>query len=698
MNQNQTPDQTRTPPQPKELSKLADIHQEALNRFDRIQTALRAEREQCVLDRRFYSIAGAQWEGPLYQQFENKPKLEINKVHLSVIRIINEYRNNRITVSFQSKDGSASDELADTCQALYRANEDDSDAEEAYDNAFEEAVGGGFGSFRLRAEYEDEYDSENERQNIKIEPIFDADSSVFFDLDAKKYDKSDATHAFVVSSMTIPGYIEIWGDDPASWPKSYFFTTIFDWYTPSIVYVVEYYCVELTKTMRYTYQNLMGQEVTHTEAEFELDPELQPTLLATGHKLTSTRKIKERRVHKYIMNGNTILEDCGYVVGKYIPIVPVYGKRWFVDNIERCMGHVRLAKDVQRIKNMQMSKLAEISALSSVEKPYFTPEQVAGHEVSLANDNVTNAAYQLLNPITDATGASIPSGPIGYTKVPNVPPAMATLLAIVDVDMKEILGNQEQGEQIVSHLSGKAVELVQNRLDMQTFIYMSNMAKSIKWAGKIWLSMAQEIYTEKNRKLKGVTQQDSVTSIEIKRPILDPKTKEVTYQNDMSKANFDVTVKVGPSSASKRESTVRTLMSMLQYTQDPETMQVITSMIMMNLQGEGLAQMNNYFRQILIRKGVEKPNEEERKQLEEEARNAQPDPQQQLLQAAAKELGAKATKAEAETHLTIAEISETKAKTMEILSGIKSEEQQRVLNAGNALGLTHTTKRLKPHL
>jgi hypothetical protein len=35
----------------------------------------------------------------------------------------------------------------------------------------------------------------------------------------------------------------------------------------------------------------------------------------------------------------------------------VYGKRWFVDNIERCMGHVRLAKDPQRLKNMQLSKL-----------------------------------------------------------------------------------------------------------------------------------------------------------------------------------------------------------------------------------------------------------------------------------------------------------------------------------------------------
>src|SRR5690606_7603596 len=85
--------------------KLAQIHAEALEEFDQIQAAVRAERLQCLQDRRFYSIAGAQWEGPLGEQFANKPRFEFNKVHLAVIRIFNEYRNNRITVDFQPKDG-----------------------------------------------------------------------------------------------------------------------------------------------------------------------------------------------------------------------------------------------------------------------------------------------------------------------------------------------------------------------------------------------------------------------------------------------------------------------------------------------------------------------------------------------------------------------------------------------------------------
>jgi hypothetical protein len=107
------------------------------------------------------------------------------------------------------------------------------------------------------------------------------------------------------------------------------------------------------------------------------------------------------------MSGGRVLEDQGYIAGRNIPIVPVYGKRWFVDNVERCMGHVRLAKDPQRLKNMQLSKLGEISAVSSVEKPIFVPEQVSGHQVMWAEDSLKNYPYLLVNPITGPNGESI---------------------------------------------------------------------------------------------------------------------------------------------------------------------------------------------------------------------------------------------------------------------------------------------------
>ena len=99
--------------------RLNKVHRDALIEFDRVQSAQRAERLECLADRRFYSIAGAQWEGELGLQFANKPRFEVNKVHLAIIKIINEYRNNRITVKFIPKDGTNADALADACNGLH---------------------------------------------------------------------------------------------------------------------------------------------------------------------------------------------------------------------------------------------------------------------------------------------------------------------------------------------------------------------------------------------------------------------------------------------------------------------------------------------------------------------------------------------------------------------------------------------------
>jgi hypothetical protein len=664
--------------------RLTNIHQEALAEFDNIQSALRDERLQCLQDRRFYSIAGAQWEGPLGEQFENKPKFEVNKIHLAVIRIINEYRNNRITVDFVSKDGSEHDKLADTCDGLYRADEQDSGAEEAYDNAFEEAVGGGFGAWRLRTRYEDEEDEEDERQRICIEPIFDADSSVFFDLNAKRQDKADAKRCFVITAMSRQAYKDEWGDDPASWPKEVH-QFEFDWLTPDVVFLAEYYRVEETGETIRIWETIDGVEERYKGTDFDADETLEERLLAIGSHEIRQKTVKRRRIHKYIMSGGKVLEDCSYIAGKCIPIVPVYGKRWFVDNVERCMGHVRLAKDAQRLKNMQLSKLGEISALSSLEKPILTPEQVAGHQVMWSDDNIKNYPYLLVNPVTDAGGNQAISGPIGYTKPPQVPQALAALLQITEQDIQDLLGNQQAGEELQANISGKAVELIQNKLDMQTFIYMSNMSKAVKRSGEIWLSMAKDVLVEEGRKIKSIGPAGEMQSVELSKPIIN-KTGEIEVENDLSRADFDVNVEVGPTSSSKRSATVRAITGMASLTDDAETKQVLGAMAMLNMEGEGIAEVRDYFRKKLLRLGVVKPTEEEQKTMSEEKANQQPDPNTQYLQAAADEATANATQARAKTILTVAQADETKAKTMRTLAEIDSTEQRQAMEVIEKFG------------
>ena len=657
---------------PTKEERLKAVHQEALGEFDNIQSALRDERLQCLQDRRFYSIAGAQWEGPLGDQFENKPKFEVNKIHLSVIRIINEYRNNRITVDFVSKDGTEDDSLADTCDGLYRADEEYSVAEEAYDNAFEEAVAGGFGAWRLTTEYEDEEDPEDERQRICIEPIFDADSSVFFNLDAKRQDKADATKGYVITSMTRSAYMAEWDDDPASWPKEVH-QWEFDWLTPDVVFVAEYYQVEEKRETIHVWETLDGEEHRYTDDELE---EQLEWLEGVGAKEVRTKKIRKKRIHKYIMSGGGILEDCGYIAGSCIPIIPVYGKRWFVDNVERCMGHVRLAKDAQRLKNMQLSKLGEISALGSVSKPIVTPEQIAGHVQMWTDDNIKNFPYLLLNPVTDQNGQEQPAAPLAYTKTAEVPQALAALLQLTEEDIQDLLGNQQGGEMIEGNISTDTAMLVQNRLDMQTFIYMSNMAKAVKRCGEVWLSMAKDVFVEEDRRMKAVGLQGELEQVQLMRPIIDEKTTDVTYENDLSRAKFDVVVEVGPSSSTKRQATVRALTNMAGMTDDPETKQVLGSMAMMNMEGEGIGDVRAYFRRKLIKMGVVEPTDQEAAEIDEELANTPPSPQDEYLTAAAKREFAESIRVESEIVENQADADYKRAQAMEKIQGMNLKEME----------------------
>jgi hypothetical protein len=247
---------------------------------------------------------------------------------------------------------------------------------------------------------------------------------------------------------------------------------------------------------------------------------------------------------------------------------------------------------------------------------------------------------------------------------------MAALLQISEQDIRDVLGNQEQGDKIVANVSGKAVEMVQQRLDMQTFIYMSNFSQSVRRGGEIWLGMAREIYTEPGRRMKGIGSQGQMSTIELMRPVMS-EDGEVEHENDLSQAEFDLAVEVGPSSSSKRAATVRSLTAMMAVTQDPDALRVLQAAALMNMEGEGLSDIREHFRKQLVQMGVAEPTEEEAAQMAQAGQR--PDPNAVFLEAAAEEAQAKAAKARADVVATVADAELTQAKTMETLAKVGGE-------------------------
>jgi hypothetical protein len=146
---------------------------------------------------------------------------------------------------------------------------------------------------------------------------------------------------------------------------------------------------------------------------------------------------------------------------------------------------------------------------------------------------------------------------------------------------------------------------------------------------------------------------------------------EIEHENDLTEAEFDVAVDVGPSSSSKRAATVRALTQMMAVTSDQQAQQVLQAAALMNMEGEGLSDIRDYFRKQLVQMGVMKPTEEEAQQLA--AAGQQQDPNTVFLQAAAEEAMAKAAKARADVVKTVAESELTQAKTVETLAKVGGE-------------------------
>ncbi len=659
----------------------ASILSKALSGFRATADVSRQERELSLQDRRFAVVAGAQYEGALGDQFKNKPKLEVNKIGQALISLKGEYRKNRISVDFVPKMGGEQDQTADMLDGLFRADEQDSGGQEAYTNAFDEMASGGFGAWRLKAIEDDEEDEENEQQRIAFEPIHDADKNVYFDVAAKRADKRDAIECWVLNPIPRKTYEETYKDQPSSWPEE-IRSLCNDWFSPDVVVVCEYYIKTKKREVYQVWVDLSGEEKEFEAEDLEEADEgitkLQE-LEATGWTLKREKIRRCTYVDKYILSAGKILSGPHRIPGKHIPIIPAFAIRSVIDGVERWKGLVRDAKDSQRLKNMQISDLALTAATGQRPKPIFTPQQMAGKPQQMwADDGVQNYSYLLVNPLTDpATGQIVSTGPIGYTQPAQLSPAAAALLQLTETDMQDVLGNSTNGEEIRSNVSADAVELVQAKHDTRSYIYLDGIAIAVRWCGEVWLSMAKELYVEEGRVMKAVSSDGKTTSYKLKRPTQD-KNGATVLENDLSDVKMDVTVDVGPSTASKRSATVRALTGMAQVAGDPETQGVLSAAALMNMDGEGLEDVRNYFRKKLVRQGVITPSDEEKEEMAAEAENAQPDPNAAFLMAESQKSQALAIKAAADTELT-------KAKTAEVLAGITIEQREQVLKLAELL-------------
>ncbi len=599
-----------------------DWHLSAKERFSKAvgDESTRVMREKVIEAIRFARISGAQWEGSTFagtdlaESMDKYPRFELNKVAREVDRIISEYRRNKITVKFRPSDEYTSVELCEKLNKAFRADWIRSNGDFAAINCFDDAVTGGMGAIEVCAEYADPEDPTNKQLRPMFKPVYDTQSCIFWDPAAKTYDKSDAMWCGLAYTMTPDDFSAEYDKEPASVQKIE--TGIWnDWVSQDAVTVCKWFEIRIEKVEAIAFFNPLTQE----KAVY-LSDEIEPVvdeLAESGFYEVERRTIKKRRVYSGIFDADGWLESPKKIPGEYIPIGMQYGKRYFIDNQERIEGHVAKAMDAQRLDNLMVSMLADAATLGSENTPVLDVEQVQGLEPHWANRNKKRPAYLPLRSVKDKQGNVIqPATIASYTQPAQVSPALMTLMEYAGRNIQEITGAANI-QNLPSNLAEDTVESIFARADMQSFIYMDNAAMTMRYIGKVWLSMAKEIYGA-DVSVAMEDEEGNRTFGTLSGSIKDRQTGEIVTLNDITQGKFDVDVDVGESFASRRDATRRELMNLMQTTPpDSPYYSVIMSMVIANTDGEGVEALQRYNRKQMIKQGIAKPEDEDAELMQE---------------------------------------------------------------------------------
>jgi hypothetical protein len=598
-----------------DLKKLKRLHDKAFNHG---QTTRRKAADDLI----FYWVT--QWDDNLLQGSQLAYRGEFDILRKAGRQILADLIANKVSLDFEPKYG-ASVDASDLADGLYRTSEQNNRSVTAFKMSKQDAMVCGVGAWQLFTEYENT--AEGAHQVIRRRPIPEANNVVFWDPNAKEQDKSDADHVSVLFSYSEDGYKalheELTGEKTDLTSRSFAHpdsSFVFPWIIQDKrIFVVCFYRRKLIKDKILTLRDPFGQEKRYLEKRIA---EFLPRMKSMGYQITKTVRIKRYEVTKYTASGEKILKEQ-VIAGEHLPIIPMYGERAFVEGEEHYEGVTRLAKDPQRLRNFQMSYLADIVSKSPRIKPIFNAEQIQGYEDmynEAGADN--NFPYYLQNRLA-ATGEPLPIGPIAMMPEQPIPSALIQSIALSKEAVEDVANPALPQNISDPDISGKAIYALQSMLNKQSAIYQDGYKIAIRRDGEVWASMAKEVMdTPRVDKLTSVdgTRRD----VEMMKTTVDPRTGQPVVTNDMSGVDFEVFATLAPSYESDRRERREELMALMATMGPQDPLREILMLEYITLSdGESGAHLKSYARKQLLIKGIMEPESEEEAQMVKQAIEAQ---------------------------------------------------------------------------
>ncbi|MFA5377106.1 MAG: portal protein [Dehalococcoidia bacterium] len=523
-----------------------DILATAKKHFEEANSAWSDLHAEMLEDLNF--LAGDQWDPTLLADREGKPCLTINKLPAFIDQVVGDQLQNRPQVRFIPVDGSADPDTAEVMTGLFRHVEQQSDAEVAYDTGSDSAVSCGKGAWRVLTEYTD---SETFDQEIRIERILNR-FSVFPDPLAQKWDYSDGRYMFVVEDIPRETFEATYPDaDHSQWDNA---EATNDWITPDHVRVAEYFYKKPVSAMLYEieFQDGTRQIVKTLPDQDQLNPYIE----------IQKRKTTEDEIWWTKLIGTEILEGPTKVPGRFYPIVLLWGKELVLDKKRIYRGAIRHAKDPQRLYNLSRSWSAERTALAKPSPYFLTPAMIQDHEWMWNNAHLEDRYYMLFN--IDPKYAGAPQ-----RQMPGaVDTAVQSEMLVADQEIHDTTGLQQASlGKRSNEKSGIAVMAKQREGDVANYAYTNNLARALKYTGKVFLDLAPIIY-DTARIVRILGPDGAEKMVKINQEYMDEKTGGPKF-HDFAIGKYDAAVTIGPSYTTQRQESATSMME-IQKTLPPE--------------------------------------------------------------------------------------------------------------------------------
>jgi len=404
-------------------------------------------------------------------------------------------------------------------------------------------------------------------------------------------------------------------------------------------------------------------------------------LAAAGLTEVRRRTAYKNVVCSHFYDATDWLEDEEETIFDRVPVIPVYGNFKITENKTIYWGVVEKLLDPQRVLNYSMSREIEEGALAPRAKYWMTLTQGAGHEDSLSTLNTNSDPVQFFNVDPENPGPPQQNG--GAMVNPGLRTISESMRQLIGQTAGMFAANMGDNPGLQS---GVAIERLQSKGDNGTVKYFRALETAIAATGDLLVKTIPKVY-DTRRTVRLLYEDNTAEMMTLNDTVIDNQTGEPVTLNDLTKGQYSITCRAGPSFRNKQQETIETIIEIAKV--DPSIIGMSGDILLNAIPTSAAMQIGERKRLQMLSQGLipaSQMTEEETQQMQQQQQNQgqQQDPNMVLAQAEMAKAQAEQLRAEVEMQKLQLETARIQLETQKFQASMQMDQANVQLDGFNA--------------